>query len=176
VSQYVAQLVRRKLDQHLVLVWYDPTRAFGALVDHLDLPPGTRVVRFTGSYFELRAEVEDHFARMTRTAEGSAAPLLVYVPAAPLPRQIDPLLGLAAAGGVLKEDLVTLAREALRGRYSQSDLDDLLSNPSLSLAELDRLAAEGPSGGTTGVISLVFGPAATHEVFARYLTEADLEA
>jgi len=40
VSQYVAQLVRRKLDQHLVLVWYDPTRAFAELVDHLDLPPG----------------------------------------------------------------------------------------------------------------------------------------
>jgi len=176
VSQYVAQLVRRKLDQHLVLVWYDPTRAFAELVDYLDLPPGTRVAWFTGSYFELRAEVEEHFARMTRTAGGSAAPLLVYVPAVPLPKQIDPLLGLAAAGGALKEDLVTLAREALRGRYSESDLDDLLSNPSLSLAELDRLAAEGPSGGTTGVISLVFGPAATHEVFARYLTEADLEA
>ncbi|WP_374713553.1 PglZ domain-containing protein [Symbiobacterium terraclitae] len=176
VSQYVAQLVRRKLDQHLVLVWYDPTRVFAELVDHLDLPPGTRLARFAGSYFELRAEAEEYFARMTRTAGRPAAPLLVYVPAAPLPRQIDPLLGLAAAGGVLKETIVTLAREALRGRYSESDLDDLLSNPNLSLAELDRLAAQGPSDGTMGVISLVFGPVATHEVFARYLTEADLEA
>lgn len=175
VSEYVAQYVRRKVEQHSVLVWYDPAGAFTELIEQLNLPPSTRIARFEGSFFRLRAEVEGHFDRLSRGDGPAMAPLLVYVPTQRLPREIDPLLGLAAAGTMLDEDLSTLARQALRDRFSQSDLDELLSSPNLSLAELDRIAAEGGTGGAAGVISLVFGAASTHEVLARYLADPELE-
>ena len=175
VSDYIEKHVLEKLGRNGVLVWFDPSRSYGQLLGRIRLPVGTDVVRFSGSYLRLRAEADKVFGGLTRQDLSSGRGLLVYVPAARPPKQSGVLLGLTAAGDWVDADLYSFARSALRNKLAQAHLDEILGSPNLSLEELDEIASGGTGEGS-GVVSVIFGPASSHEVAVRYLTEPGIEA
>jgi len=177
ISRHIEQRVRADLSRYDVVVWYDSGGWFTQLVDHLDLPPRTLTFKFRDSYYRLRDEVDEAYARLARgNAPGSLA-ILVYVPRQPLDRRLDVLLPYARTGCVINETLASFAREVLRGRLAEPHLEELLSNPNLTLEELDDIAeGEGAGDAVGGILSTVFGPIGTHEVAARYLTDPSIDS
>lgn len=169
ISQYILNRVNRLLDEHRVVVWYDPGRKFDSLLEHL-AGDETRVIRFTGSYYRLLAEAEELFDRYDQTNLPAMPRLLLYIPATPLDGHIDVLMEISMAGEVFKESLPTLARLALRDRIPRARLEQLLSGDQLTLADLDRLAEDQGPG---GLVPLLFNTAAAHEIAAKYLCEPE---
>ncbi len=172
VSQWVIEEIRKKLREQRVLIWYDSDCAFKGFAENLTLG-GARVVRFQGSYFRLRREVEDLFTRYGTENMAVLDCLLIYVPAPRLDERSDVLLGVAKAGGIFDATLETVARQALQSVYAPSELDALLANEKLTLEDLDRLGEPGAAG--RGVIPMIFGTTTPHEIAVRYLVEPEME-
>lgn len=160
------------MNEHPVVVCYDSARAFERFVDRLDLE-NVRVARLRDSYLRLLCEVRDLYHRYENGRREELPRLLVYVPAERLPVRSDVLLAMAKAGGVFHETLETVARQALQSLYAPSELDSLLANDKLTLEDLDRLGDPETAG--RGVIPLIFGTTAAHEIAVRYLADPKME-
>lgn len=169
VSQYVIKTVTTELDRHGVVVWYDEGRHFSELADRL-ADDRTKLIKYTGSYYRLRAEAEELFGRYDSSSMAGLQRLLVYVPAGPLDRRMDVLLEISRAGAVYNDSLSTAARMALKEKLPAAVLDEMLANDSLTLDELDRLA-EGEAAAGASTLAVVFGTVAAHEIAAHYLTD-----
>jgi hypothetical protein len=57
VTDYLMALIQKQVDEHGIVVWYDPDGYYAGVVQNLTLP-GVPVLRFKGSYFELREQLE----------------------------------------------------------------------------------------------------------------------
>jgi len=101
------------------------------------------------------------------------AGLIIYVNAVPLAKNNDVLLGLEKAGTRFDWSLAAVARDALKEQVPRTTLDTWLSNNSLQLDDLDRMAG-GEVLGQAAAISLVFGTTAPNHVALRFLIEPEL--
>jgi hypothetical protein len=172
VTEHLIGLVARQVEDHALVVWYDPEHAYSDAAAALDLPL-TSVARFDSSFFRLRREI-DHLMN------GEQPPrLVVYVPLA----QADThhaLIELEAAGVVLRPGqqppsrntkLAVVARNALRpllGDDQVAEIEKQVENGKLSLADLNKLADKGRDI-STGVLTLIFGSAHPQEVALAFL-------
>ncbi len=172
VSGFLRQQIKARLDEHGVVIWYDKARAFERVIERLELE-GVRVAHFRDSYFRLRYETKDLYSQYEYGRWDELPRLLVYVPRARLPERSDVLLGMAKAGDVFEQTLAEVARQALQSVYAPSELDELLANERLTLEDLDRLSEPGAR---RGIIPLIFGTTAPHEIAARYLAEPAMES
>src|SRR5690349_8595206 len=59
VTDHLVSLIKKQVQDHGVVVWYDPERAYINFAPTLDLP-GTTVVAFTRAFFALRELIEPH--------------------------------------------------------------------------------------------------------------------
>ncbi|MGE0755714.1 MAG: hypothetical protein AB7O38_01775 [Pirellulaceae bacterium] len=50
VASYLAELIRKQVDDKGLVVWYDPEQAYASVAAKLTLP-GTIVARYDGSFF-----------------------------------------------------------------------------------------------------------------------------
>ena len=57
VTKYVFDLIAKQVEDHRLVVWYDPEQAFSAVAADLELPI-TTVVRHDGSFFQLRRDID----------------------------------------------------------------------------------------------------------------------
>jgi len=73
VTGYVSELIRKQVDDHGLVVWYDPEQAYGSAVAEFSLP-GTTLARYDGSFLKLRKEI-DHLLNDLQPPR-----LVVYVP------------------------------------------------------------------------------------------------
>jgi len=174
VTDHLLQLLQNHVDRHGVLVWYDPQGHYSGLVAASNWS-GTAVHTYQGSFFLLRHEIEPLLA-------GDRTPrLIIYVNKDR--SATDHALAEAEAGGVVLEPgapgardtaLATLGREALRRVLSQQSLDEVLSNETLTLADLDRIA-QG-AGPVTGALSVVFGASASpSDVALDFVAKPDVD-
>ncbi|MCL6478736.1 MAG: PglZ domain-containing protein [Peptococcaceae bacterium] len=168
VSRYVFETVSRELDRHGIVVWYDEGCHFKEIADRL-ADDKTLVVKFTGSYYRLRAAAEELFSRFDSASVNNLRRLLLYIPRAPLDRRMDVLLEISRAGSVYSDTLFTAARLALKESIPGTVLDEILSNENLSLEDIDRIAESEMNTGA-GTLAVIFGTGASHEIAANYLT------
>lgn len=173
VSQHVVSLIDRQVQEHGVVVWYDPERAYSGLAANLSLPE-TTVSRYDGSFFRLRHEI-DHLMN------GEQPPrLVVYVPM----EQADThhaLIELEAAGVVMRPGqqppsrntkLAVVARNALRPLLGDEQLKEIerqVESGKLSLADLNALVEKG-KGLSTALLTLIFGTSNPQEVAIAFLS------
>jgi len=57
VTEELVALITKQIRDHGIVVWYDPERAYGDVVDQLQLPE-TPVLRYEDSVFQLRHRLE----------------------------------------------------------------------------------------------------------------------
>jgi hypothetical protein len=179
VSKTIKERVLRQVDEHGVAVWFDPEQVYAAVPDEL-ASSGTPVVRFDGSVFCLRHEVEPLLAAPERPRA------VVYVPAAEGDLRA-PLAELVASGVTLRPGqqpvalntrLSVVARAALAGVLPPDALEAVLRQVDagqLGLADLDRLAESGPST-STGTLSLLFGTPQPVEIALLFLGDGGRDA
>ncbi|MCG8407732.1 MAG: PglZ domain-containing protein [Phycisphaerales bacterium] len=135
LCEYISRQLVNHLKKRRIVVWYDPHSDFRSFIRELhggSDPMGCMLESvkigevdaslcvFQGSYFEVKFVVEPH------VCVDMPDPLLIYVPAAKLPRSDSLLLELEKAGDSYEPQLKRLARNVLRERYSDGQIDKML--------------------------------------------------
>jgi hypothetical protein len=179
VTDYLFQLIAKQVEDRGLVVWYDPGTAYEVAAAELALPK-TTIVRYNGSFFRLRREIDDLLN------DGQAPRLVVYVPM--LQEETHgALIELEAAGAVMRPGqqppnkntkLTVIARNALRpilGDEQVSELERQVDSGKLSLADLNALAEKGKDI-STGILSLIFGTANPQEVALAVLHDQHHDA
>lgn len=207
LHQHIASTLDRLLRERRVVVFYDLREEFRPFLDELDvvgtgvgdLPRVcihdtlTHVARFEGSFFALKAAVEPILAAPR------PEPVLVYVPgyakerlgklrapATPNTAQgkdvWNVLFELDCAGKSYEPSLRGLARNELRRRYTDGDIDEMLAPESLTYHDVVRFLLDegGGAGGSASLVKLVLGSGSSEELICRWLAnearDAELEA
>lgn len=179
VTDHLRALIAKQVDDHCLVVWYDPEGYFREIAGELGIPE-TTFVRHDGSFFALRRAIDP-------LMEGLDPPrLLVYVPMDPADAR-HALVELETAGVVMKPGqqpparntkLAVVARNALKpllGEESAAAIEKQVDQGKLSLAELD--AVGGDVGGyTQGVVSLLFKSSNPQDIALAFLGSDRLDA
>lgn len=207
LHQQIASTLDRLLRERRIVVFYDLREEFQPFLEELEVVgagmgdlPRVRILdtlaclaRFDGSFFALKAAVEPILAAPF------PEPLLVYVPgyakqklgklrapAGPNTSQgkevWNVLFELDCAGRSYEPSLRALARNELRRRYTDGDIDEMLAPTSLTYQDVVKFLVDSTSteGGSASLVKLVLGKGASEELICRWLADdawdADLEA
>jgi hypothetical protein len=172
VIEYLFNLIAKQVEDHGLVVWYDPEHAYTAAAASMHWP-ATTVARYDGSFFQLRQSI-DHLLNDQQPPR-----LVVYVPVERTNTHAA-LVELEAAGVIMQPGqqppsrntrLAIVARHALRpllGEGTTADIERQIEAGKLSLADLDKLADKGKTI-STGVLALIFGHANPQEVALAFL-------
>jgi hypothetical protein len=140
----IVRLLAERLKARSVVVWYDPRAEFasfvdelrGAAVDRAMISPVTvggaraSLVQFAGSMFELRAIVEPLVSGV------KPEPVVLYLPGCERDGTGSILMEIEKAGDYWEPQLKRVARNALRKRYTDGVIDELLAPAGVSYADL----------------------------------------
>jgi hypothetical protein len=181
VTEELVALITRQIQDHGIVVWYDPDLAYGDVIDQLH-PPETTVLRYEDSVFQLRHRLEpflefvDNDGRIQATIE-TPPRVLLYVP---LDRsKLQHALIEAEAAGVVMEPggspwqrntrLKVLAERVFKGIAPDrvSVIAAEMEAGRRTLAELGWLADQT---GEWGALKLIFGTTAVPGVVLAFLS------
>ena len=186
LSERLRALLAGRLDQRGLVVWYDPQRAYGELLERLDLD--ALVVRYDDGFFRLRELLEPH---LEWVEEGGALRpealhpprLLVYVP---LERSASEyaLIEAETSGAVVEPGAADPECDSRLGRLVELLFGELQPARAAHLArqaderllrldELDRMAEE--AGTPRGALALVFGSSSSVEILLAFLADPALD-
>ena len=136
LREYLARILKRKVDAHGIVVWVDEHQEYGQEVVRSLCPLDAHFAAWDGSWFALRREIEP----LVASAE---PPRLVVYQGIKTPDE-DPLAEVRYAGTEWKIRLSTLVREALKGELAPARLEEI--------ARQARTLAEAEAAMTTGDI------------------------
>ena len=142
LHDYVADQLAGRLVERRIVVWYDPRSEFESFIGELNVgndvsaPTPTvasgvevAVARFDGSMYALRALVEP------LVAGDDPEPLLIYL--AGVERDLEsPLMELETGGSRWEPQLRQLARNALRKKFTDGIIDDLLGRDNITYDDI----------------------------------------
>src|SRR5450759_1976652 len=57
VTEYLVDMIVKQVDTHGLVLWFDPEKLYERVLEHLVLP-STTIMRYEGSFFALRHQVE----------------------------------------------------------------------------------------------------------------------
>lgn len=161
---YVARQVGEKLKERQIIVWYDPRQEFVSFINEVRGGQGTNgqvapvtvsgldahLVEYAGSYFELRAAVEPLIAG------DKAENTIVYIPGEDRDEIGSVLMELEKAGTLYQPKLHNLARYALRQRYTDGIIDELLNRKGVTYQDLAHAASEAESNEPPSVLKAIY--------------------
>ena len=155
VSEELLALIKKQLEDHGIVIWYDPEKHYTRFVERLSIPD-TAILKYEGSFFELRYKMEPFLEFVDEEGKISDNPdvppkLLVYVPL----RHEDTEYALAEteAYGVVMEPGATpwqrntrlrVLAESVFKKVAPQEVKSILAKVDqglLSLEDLDRLSA-----------------------------------
>jgi hypothetical protein len=172
VSDYLRGLIKKQVDDHGIVVWYDPEGHYAEFINDLNLP-GASLEPFKDSFLDLRHRIEPLMGGLEPPR------LIVYVPLDQA-KTHSALAEVEAAGVVLRPGmqpwmqntrLSVIAKAGLKKLRSDEEIAQIVKQVDagkLSLDDLDRIAG-GNGGGPSGLISIIFGIGNPHEVALRFL-------
>lgn len=188
LHKHLASDLEKKLQQHSIVVFYDPRREFEEFVDELpstgEAPPGLQRVRvgelpvylgrYRDSFFGLRSAVEGV------TSPARPEPTLLYLAGVSWKQGGTPLLELERAGTHWTPVLRQHARHALQKRFSEGEIDGLLAAEALRYRDVARVLEQAESGGRASVLKTFYPSQPPEVLLATWLTEpgrdGDLES
>src|SRR5712691_1998396 len=181
VTEELVTLITKQIQDHGLVVWYDPEQAYGDIVDQLHLPE-TTILPYHGSFFALRHCLEPFLECVdedgTWHAQVDTPPrLLLYVPLDRAKTQ-HALIEAEAAGVVMEPGgspwqrntrLKVLAERVFK-RIAPDRASAIAAEVDAgrrTLAELDWLADQT---GELGALKLIFGTTAITDVVLSFLS------
>jgi hypothetical protein len=177
---YLAGTLDKMLREDRVVVFYDPRTEFLDFIDELavvgtgrgDLPRVliqdtlTHLARYDGSYFALKAAVEPIMELE------QPEPLLVYLPGAQRDQKGSVLMELELGGKTYEPQLKRLARNELRRRYTDGDIDEMLATENLTYQDVARFLTQEGGGGVVSMLKVLFDNDANDRILTRWLASA----
>jgi hypothetical protein len=179
VTKHLLELIAKQVEERGLVVWYDPEQAYAEAATALSLPK-TTIVRYDGSFFQLRREID------MLMNDQQPPRLVTYVPT-DRTQTSDALVELEAAGVVMQPGqqppnrntrLAIVARQVLRpilGDETAAEVEKQVESGKLSLADLNSLASKGKEI-STGVLTLIFGNANPQDVALAFLSTDHYDA
>jgi PglZ domain len=181
LHSYIADQLAERANKHRVVVWYDPRSEFKPFVSELHGEPiGDRLLQagigrstatfavHDGSLYSLRSRVE----RLVAVDEPQ--PVVLYLPGTVRDPNGSVLMELELAGCRWEPQLRQLARNALRQRYTEGVIDELLSRERLTYEDL--VAASSAEGAAPpSVLKLLLSGSTSEEQLASWLAGVDLD-
>lgn len=179
VAFALQSLIETQIKDHGIVVWYDPDNAYESAVDDLSFL-GAKVVRWSGSHYGLRAEVEPFL----RTE--SVPKLVVYVPLDQA-QTSNALIELETFGVVVRPGqqplarntrLSVVARAALKPFVSDGRLEEIvreIEGGRLTLADLEALAVSDQIVSIPSVLSLIYRTTDAEELALNFLNGQELD-
>ena len=164
VTDKVVRLIERQVDEHGIILWYDPEHAYESLAASLSLPE-TAVFRFEGSYFSLRHALDEYL-------ECDRPRLVVYVPVA-REQAREPLIELASAGleaypGSRRSNTrLSVVAKSLFPEDAWKSIEKGVESGVVELADLDRLAER-----SAGMLSLLFEGAGPDAIALEFVSSS----
>jgi hypothetical protein len=164
LHDYVARQLAEKLKTHRVVVWYDSRSEFTPFMAELrgvgrvgdGLGPisvagvPAKLTEYSGSMFELRAVVEPCVSGDVPEA------IVVYLPGCERDAEGSVLMEIEKAGCRVQWSLRSVAKNALRERYTDGVIDDLLAPESVSYDDLARASSESSSSEPPSFLKGIF--------------------
>ena len=180
-SPKIVTLITKQIQDHGIVVWYDPEQAYGDVMDQLYLPE-TAVLRYQDSFFALRHRLEPFLECVDEDGEwhtqvDTPPRLLLYVPLDRVKTQ-HALVEAEAAGVVMEPGgspwqrntrLKVLAERVFK-RIAPDRASAIATEVEAgrrTLAELDWLADQT---GELGTIKLIFGTTTVADVVLTFLS------
>lgn len=177
---YLAAQLGAKVDERGVVVWYDPRREFEEFVAELGASDetdglsevaigggGARLARFDGSVYALRMLVEP------LVGGDEPSPVVIYL--AGVERSDDsPLMELELAGTRWAPRLRQLAGIALRKRFTDGVIDELLGPETVTYGDLVR-AVQSDGGEPPSLLRAILTSASSEGQIAHWLASPDVD-
>ena len=179
---YIAEQLAQHLNNHQVVVWYDPRSEFDHFVSELGGTPleggllqaiiggvTTTLAAYDGSLYSLRFRVEP----LACVDEPQA--VVLYLPGVSRDHRGSVLMELELAGRCWEPQLRQLARNALRQRYTDGVIDELVNRERVTYQDL--VAASASEGAAPpSVLKPLLRGATSEAQLASWLANVDLDA
>ena len=178
---HIAEQLAERISRRRVVVWYDPRGEFDQFVAELaggQLSKGLRraeiagtdvvIAEHDGSLYSLRFRVEPFVSADT------PEPVLVYLSGVSRDPEGSVLMELETAGSRWEPQLRQLARIALRQRYTDGVIDELLTGDHLDYGEL-VVTTEGAGDAPPSVLKLLLGGSTSEAKLATWLANDELD-
>jgi hypothetical protein len=182
LHNYIAEQLTRQLNNHRVVVWYDPRSEFEPFVSELGgtrLDNGlarvmigevtTTLAVHDGSLYSLRSRVEP----LVGVDEPQS--VVLYLPGVSRDPYGSVLMELELAGGRWEPQLRHLARNALRQRYTDGVIDELLDRERVTYEDLAGASAAEDAAPPSVLKPLLRGSTSEAQL-ASWLADVDLDA
>ena len=181
VTEELVALITKQIQDHGIVVWYDPEQTYGDVIDQLQLPE-TPVLRYEESVFQLRHRLEPFLEFVDdngRVRDNIETPprVLLYVPLDRSNTQ-HAMIEAETVGVVMEPGgspwqrntrLKVLAERVFKGIAPDraSAIAAEVEAGRRTLAELDWLADQT---GEWGALKLIFGTTAVADVVLAFLS------
>jgi hypothetical protein len=181
LHSHIAEQLADRINRRRVVVWYDPRGEFAQFVAELngdELGPGVRlgdivgtdvvIAEHDGSLFSLRFRVEPF------VSDETPGPVLVYLSGVSRDPEGSVLMELEAAGSRWEPQLRQIARVALRQRYTDGVIDELLTRDHLNYGELVAATSNG-SDTPPSVLKMLLAGSTSETKLAAWLANDQLD-
>jgi hypothetical protein len=178
---YIAEQLAQHVNNHRVVVWYDPRSEFRPFVSELGGTPlengllqavigevSITLATHDGSLYSLRSRAEP----LASVDEPQA--MVLYLPGVSRDHHGSVLMELELAGGRWEPQLRHLARNALRQRYTDGVIDELLNRERVSYADLAGAAAVDGAA-PPSVLKLLLHGTTSEAQLAAWLANVELD-
>lgn len=180
VSQELAGLLERQLDERGVVVWYDPDQCYTGLVKTLEFEK-IQLISFENSFLALRREVDPFLECVEegKLKEKASTPprLILYIPRN-RSETANALIEMESCGAVLEPGahpwqkntrLKVLAERVFHQIAPEraSEIGRQVEQGALNLDDLDRLADQT---GELGAIKLIFGTTSVSDIVLQFIS------
>jgi hypothetical protein len=175
----IAGRIERHLKERRMVVFYDPRREFEPFVRALRAGAETEddvkvggsrawLRRYEGSYLSLRHAVEQ------RLQGGEPTYGLVYVAGEERDRTRSALMEYDLAGHTYEPQLRKLARDILRERFSDGQIDGFLAPAGVGYAEIASYFEQGSE--ETSILRLLYGNIGSESILSRWILDEERDA
>lgn len=174
VSDYIREMVAKQVKDNHLVVWFDPEEIYGDIAADLEIP-GVTVVRYQGSFFELRHDVAPLMC------SEDPPNLLIYVPLSEEETE-NALIAYTSAGIVLKPNHMAWQRNTGLGVIANQALKEFIDDAAereeivrkvdrgeLTLADLDALAERSRRSSHQKILALIYGVETPQDIALSFL-------
>jgi PglZ domain-containing protein len=186
VTDYLIALIQKQVDDHGIVVWYDPDGHYAGVVQNITLS-GVPVFQFKGSYFELREQLEPLLEFVDKDSRpkpdcGVPPKVIVYVPKDRHDTQ-HALVEVECAGVVMEPGQRSLPcntrlrviAEAVFRELAPQQVEEIakqIENGAWTLGDLDWRADQV---GSIGSVNLIFGTASSADVTLEFMASTQYD-
>ena len=182
LQDYITAQLGDRVSKHRVVVWYDLRSEFTTFVAQLGgssgIDPlgqidaagaGARVATYDGSFYALRLAAEP------LVAGDDPEPVILYVPGLTRDVHGSVLMELELAGCRWEPKLRQVARNAMRPRFTDGAMDELLGREKVTYEELVAAVGNGGEGARPSLLKPLLDGVSSEAKIASWLADANLD-